>query len=389
MKSRTSMRMAAMYLFAALVMPVWTAAQDNPSQDHKSKHQKYKLFDVGTFGGPTSFGPGVGNGGPIINGNGAVVGAAATTVLSPPNSNPFNCGGPYVGHALRWRDGQTTDLGALSPSDNNCSISQAINDHGDMAGNSENGVIDPVVGLIEMRAVLWMNGKIIDLGTFGGNHSGAFSINNKREIAGFALNTVADPFSLFDLGIFGSSNGTQTRAFIWRNGKMQDLGTLGGPDAFAGLVNEGGQVAGQSYTNSTPNPTTGIPTVDPFLWEDGRMIDLGSLGGTLGGPSAMNSRGQVVGSSNLPGDNFAHGFLWDGSVLRDLGTFGGDTSEADSVNDIGEVVGVADFPGDQLHDAFLWKNGVMTDLGNLGKTSHAVRSIRRVRLWGTRGWQTG
>jgi probable HAF family extracellular repeat protein len=300
-----------------------------------------------------------------------VVGGAETTVPLPPNSNGFSCLGPNVSHALGWQDGQSTDLGALSPSDENCSIAQAINDRGDMAGNSENGLIDPVVGLIEMRAVTWKNGNISDLGTFGGTWSGSFSTNNKSEIAGFALNTVPDQFSMFYLGIFGSSNGTQTRAFLWEKGKMNDLGTLGGPDAFAGIVNKHGQVAGTSYTNWTPNPTTGVPTSDPFLWEDGRMIDLGSLGGTVGGASAINSRGQVVGISNLPGDNFAHGFLWDGSVLKDLGTFGGDASQADSLNDSGDVVGSADFPGDQLHDGFLWRKGVMIDLGNLGLTSRA------------------
>jgi probable HAF family extracellular repeat protein len=371
MKFKTWSSVVVVMLLVALAIPGSLAAQDNPSQNQKSKHQKYKLFDLGTFGGPTSAGPGAGNGGPIINGNGAVVGGAVTTVPSPPNSETFNCGGPFVGHALRWQDGRSTDLGALSPSDENCSLAQAINDRGDMAGNSENGIIDPVVGLIEMRAVTWKNGKISDLGTFGGNQSGAFSINNKRQVAGFALNTVPDPFSLFDLGIYGSSNGTQTRASLWENGKMNDLGTLGGPDAFAGIVNERGQVAGQSYTNSTPNQTTGIPTMDPFLWNDGRMIDLGTLGGTLGSTISLNNRGQVVGISNLPGDNFAHGFLWDGSALKDLGTFGGDTSEADSLNDAGEVVGSADFPGDQLHDGFLWRKGVMIDLGNLGLTSRA------------------
>jgi probable HAF family extracellular repeat protein len=109
----------------------------------------------------------------------------------------------------------------------------------------------------------------------------------------------------------------------------------------------------------------------PFLWDNGRMIDLGSLGGTLGFAFALNNRGQVAGISNLAGDTFAHGYLWDGRALKDLGTFGGDTSEADSLNNAGEVVGVADFPGDQVHDGFLWRNGVMIDLGNLGVTSHA------------------
>jgi probable HAF family extracellular repeat protein len=373
MKSRTWMWMTVVYLFAALAMPMCMAAQDNPSQDHKPKHQKYRLFDVGTFGGPTGWGPGEGNGGPLINGRGAVIGNADTTVLLPPNPG-FDCfPGPYVNHAFKWLDGQIVDLGSLPPAVNNCSLPGGVNDRGIVVGSSENGVIDPLLGVTEIRAVIWKTDQIIDLGTFGGNESLADSVNNRGQVVGLALNAIPDPFSIFHVLFFGSSNGTQTRAFLWEDGKMQDLGTLGGPDAsaFNGFVNERGQVAGMSYTNFTPNATTGIPTMDPFLWKDGKMMDLGSLGGTLGFALALNNRGQVVGISNLAGDKVAHGYLWDGRVLRDLGTFGGDTSEADSLNDAGEVVGVADFPGDQLHDAFLWQKGVMIDLGNLGKTSHA------------------
>jgi uncharacterized membrane protein len=83
---------------------------------------------------------------------------------------------------------------------------------------------------------------------------------------------------------------------------MSDLGTLGGNDAFSMLINDFGQVSGVSYTNTTPNPTTGVPTMDPFLWQNHRMIDLGTVGGTYGYPNWMNTRGQVAGQSNLVGD---------------------------------------------------------------------------------------
>jgi len=198
------------------------------------------------------------------------------------------------------------------------SAALGVNAHGEIAGGSENGMIDPVLGLTEVRGVLWTDSGIKDLGTFGGNLSQATAINNLGQIVGFSLNRIPDPLSMFDKLFGGPSEGTQTRAFLWENEHMEDLGTLGGPDALGVFVNEGGQVAGFSYTSSTPNPNTGIPTTDPFLWKHGRMIDLGGLGGTLGFPNDLNNRGQVVGQSYLAGDQIADPFLWDGEKLIDL-----------------------------------------------------------------------
>ena len=94
------------------------------------------------------------------------------------------------------------------------------------------------------------------------------------------------------------------------------------------------------------------------------MKDLGTLGGTFVPFDWMNNRGQVVGTSTLPGDQTYHPFLWDNGKLKDLGTLGGMNGDAEWISDSGLVAGRADLSlSSNVHHAFLWKNGVMTDLG--------------------------
>jgi probable HAF family extracellular repeat protein len=349
MKSRYLLFVTAVTLFAVLAIPVQLAAQ----------HTRYKLIDIGTFGGPSSSFVGVGA--HSLNNSGTATGFAETPVTDPFAPNCFfpDC---FVVHTFFFQKGVLTDLGTLpgvtsgGPND--------INSSGVVTGISENGNIDPTTGLPEYDAVVWKNGQIINLGTFGGNWSYANALNNQGEVAGFALNTTPDSFNLGDFCMNGPFP-TQMQAFIWENGVMENLGTLGGPDSCALWINQSGQAAGHSFTNSTPNSTTGIPTLDPFLWDRRRMIDLGTLGGTLGVANWLNNRGQVVGQSNLAGDLTAHPFLWDRGSLKDLGTLGGTFGVATSVSDAGVIVGGATNQNDQAFLAFVWKNGVMTDLGTL------------------------
>jgi probable HAF family extracellular repeat protein len=378
-----------------LALSVCVAAQDNPLHDNKPIHKRYRLIDLGTFGGPWSS---VSFEADAINSSGVSVGGSTTSTLIS-NGNLYNCFGPYVTHAFVTRNGRAIDLGTLA-GDERCSGTQMINDRGDIVGLSEIDALDPIFGFHEMRAVRWRGGQIRNLGTLGGRESAAQSTNNRGQIVGFAVNTAPDPYSFLDFLALGSPDGTQTRAFLW-DGVMHDLGTLGGPDGNAVNINERGQVTGFSYTNFIPNPTTGIPTLAPFLWENGSMLNLGTLGGTVGSPVRINQRGQVAGTSNLAGDQAAHPFLWDRGVLRDLGTFGGSNGQATWINDEGAVIGAADFPGDQTHDAFLWRKGVMIDLGNLGATSfpYGINSRGQVvgasRIDGTPGnaraflWEKG
>ena len=255
-------RVIAVTIVTAASFSVRSAAAEQPVSP--SHGLRYRLIDLGTLGGPNSAET---QESPFINNTGMVVGFADTAIHNPSNPEGF------VFHAFRWRRGPLRDLGTLPGGVN--SLGVWSNNAGEVAGISENGRIDPLLGIPQGRGVLWRkDGQIVNLGTLGGHESLAAYINNRGQIAGFAANRKRDPFSLFGWG-------TQTRAFLWHKGIMRDLGTLGGPDALADFVNNHGQVAGASYTNSAPNPDTGIPTLDPFLWTHGTMTDLGTLGGTL------------------------------------------------------------------------------------------------------------
>jgi len=357
MKSRTLTWITAITLFAAVAFPVQLAAQ----------LPRYKLIDLGTLGGPNSYQDAPGQ---TVNNRGEAITFADTPIPDPfaPNCFQVDC---LISHAIKWHKGVRTDLGAL-PGIND-SVPTWITPNGLIAGLSENGEIDPLTAFPELRAVLWnKDGTIVDLGTLGGNSSQAFGVNSRGQAVGVALNTVLEN-PLFASFMNIAPAATQARAFLWQDGSMQDLGTLGGSDADAQGVNERGQVVGFSFTDSSSNATTGLPTVHPFVWENGRMVDLHSLGGTLAFPGGffapaptLNNRGQVVGTSTLKGDQTWHPFLWERGVLKDLGTLGGNNGEAFFVSESGDVVGRADVsPFSTNHHAFRWKNGVMKDLGVL------------------------
>jgi len=368
-------------LCAALTVPFVATAQEE-----KKEHHHYKLIDMGTFGGPSSLFSVPDS--RVINNRGTAAGVADTSIPDP--NCFFDC---LVDHAFVWKNGVKTALGELPGGLS--SFPYWVNDRGLIVGQSQNGSIDPLTGALEVRGVLWRNGQILDLGTLGGNASNTISINNRGQVAGAATNATLDPFASATQGaclVFPTNNPcsgftfafnslfspstTETHAFVWQDGFVRDLGTLGGPDSSSETNNDRGEVTGWSYTSFVANPSSGTPNVDPFLWspEDGKMTDLGSLGGTFGSPFWLNNRGQVVGASNLPGDQTFHPFLWDGGKLNDLGTLGGYTGVAFMLNDAGEAVGYADLTPNPLgcsglsciHHGFLWKDGVMTDLGTLG-----------------------
>src|SRR5206468_12734820 len=68
-----------------------------------------------------------------------------------------------------------------------------INDNGLIAGLFENGLIDPLTGFPQFRAVLWdKNGNGINLGTLGGNSSQGNGMDSRGQVVGMALNTTPE-----------------------------------------------------------------------------------------------------------------------------------------------------------------------------------------------------
>jgi uncharacterized membrane protein len=367
MNRKTWSSLIVMTTVAALGGPIQLAAQGNQAPTHQYHH--YQLVDVGTFGGPQSglqnFGiPRAG----VLSNNGTLAGWANTPAVDPYCSFGGTCN---AGDAFQYRDGVLTDLGRLPGGIN--SQANWISGNGLIAGLGDNGQPDPLAGfpIAQSHGLLWENGIMTDLGSLpeGGYLVFPSAVNNKGEVVGIAQNTVPDPNSMF------TGYGTQTRAFYWRNGVMQDLGTLGtGTDAIAALINERGQVVGWSYTNSSP---TGVSdcnnvgfalTTGSFLWDpNSGMRDIGGLGGTCTIAQDFNDRGQIVGESALPGDSVIHPFVWSASTgMTDLlGASNPNYGFPEGENARGDVVGITCDP--VTCSALLWqKTGKKWKTVNLG-----------------------
>lgn len=239
-----------------------------------------------------------------------------------------------AGHsrATLWEHGgkKVVDLGTPD------SVARDINRSGDIVGSR-------VVSLPDgpLRAVLWKKGKLIELGTLGGIGSAAYRINDRGQVVGSA-----------------SIPSGETHAFLWEDGVMTDLGDID-PYVYAYGINNRGQMAG-----SRPLITTSAWTWIPILLQDGVLTDLDSLAGPGGSGRAsdITEAGQIVGSSQTDGSG-AHATLWDHGRTVDLGTLGGPTSSAEAASNNGLVVGISwSFVTDWINHAFLYADGKMTDL---------------------------
>ena len=242
--------------------------------------------------------------------------------------------------ALVWKNGEWTDLGAL-PGMGSHSGAFTLNDRGQIIGQSCTrrvlSCLDPRTAAVS-RAFVWANGKMTGLRTLGGRSTRGWDINNKGEIVGSS-----------------DTGGQHVRAVLWRNGKVISLGTLGGKHSGALAINERSQIVGWSDTSD--------PKAGPrfFLWENGKMNDLGIevdrrtewAWGSRRYLVFINERGHVAGQmKGTAYDDHWQGFFWRDGRLRTLSLL------PHGINDRDEIPAEGD-----LDEAVVWRNGTPRRLG--------------------------
>ena len=276
-------------------------------------------------------------------------------------------------HATLWLEKLKVDIGSPGLGGLN-SIAFGDNERFQSAGEAETPTPDPngedFCGFgthLTCLPFLWQDGEMIQLPTLGGNNGVAMAISNRGEVAGFAENSTPDT----------GCPAPQVLHFepvVWEKGVIHKLPTFGGdPDGVAQEINDNGEVVGGSGTCATFNTNFfyNLVPVHALLWEKGKATDLGNLGGKTGQAGgniayAINNQGQVVGNSDLQGDTTFHAFLWTRRTgMQDLGTLSGDVASVSiSINDAGSVIG-ASLDAKFNPRAFLWEKGMMTDLNTL------------------------
>ncbi|MGH2670627.1 MAG: hypothetical protein ACRDH5_16215, partial [bacterium] len=139
---------------------------------------------------------------------------------------------------------------------------------------------------------------VVKLPSLGGTQSRGMAINNQAWVAGWS----------------NRPDGSR-RAALWREGSATLLGTLGGPSStvpWPGL-NDAGIIVGISQTAAVDPldedwscelgdfllETTNL-ICRGFVWENGVMRELPTLGGHHGFAAGVNNRGQIVGWAETP-----------------------------------------------------------------------------------------
>ena len=282
---------------------------------------------------------------------------------SPLVSYKINNNNQIAGHspdgAFLWENGKITDLGRANIG--------GINDNGALAGHDAEGIF------------IWENGmkRYIsrEIAFYDQYYAQVTEINNANQISGTErINGMANNYAyLWDdttrtaarigtyspydymwgmatsVNDFGQTTGLlhSDTAFLWENGVLTELGTLGGYGSSAWDISNMGQIAGGSVT------ADGL--YHAALWENSVITDMGGLEGYAGTCAlSINESGQAVGASFNNADILSenNAFYWDRETgMINLNDYispdsGWQLAWASDINDLGNIVGIGIFNGE-------------------------------------------
>ena len=99
-----------------------------------------------------------------------------------------------------------------------------------------------------------------------------------------------------------SSHAGRIVPFVFQNGVMKQLPTLGGPNGIANWINNHSEAVGWAETvNKDPTPGCGVLEFQPVLWgtTSTRTLPMSFPGDSDGIAYSINDNGQVVGASRV------------------------------------------------------------------------------------------
>jgi probable HAF family extracellular repeat protein len=266
-----------------------------------------------------------------------------------------------IERSVLWTAAGTREL---LPFKGTFSCAYGVNDECSIVGQMDTSKVDRG-GRVVQQAFLWRNDVMMNIDQLHSfQDSAALDINRNGWVAGWVgVEQVGHHAALWTFLEY-----TETGP------KIIDLGTFGGANSIAYSLNGFGLIVGQAETEQL---VAGVPLGLAFRYEypmEARMQTLPSL--ILGQSAAaldVNDAGVIVGWAN---DKFGEprAVAWKEGEIADLGDFGGTEARAYAINSSGLIVGMAALPLPKLpkdgcfapiERAFLVQNGEMIDLNTL------------------------
>lgn len=245
-------------------------------------------------------------------------------------------GGNEQMRAFLFSGGAMLDIGSLGGN----SRAEDINNSGVVVGFSRlsTSQFDGTEG-----AFVYRDGVISNLGVLapGTALARAHGINDSGQIVGDS----------------GTGDNTSQKAFIYSAGSMELLLSADSPSpSYARAINEFGDAAG-FFEQRCFGP--GAWMLKGGTLTELELADNSPYPCTPGIANDINDNGAVVGRATFPGAGF-RAFVYLDGEMTNLGTLGGDFSEAKAVNNQGQIVGMS--PTRNFDSAFLFQDGLMYNL---------------------------